>query len=137
MVPPGWSVAPGAPMGQAAVQLAPVEAGVATEVGIVRLVAGETAEQAAVRVARRVSPGSDAPRPPETLAPIPLRSGGGRRAQVFSIPQRAPDRVIVVALIADAGAWAYQMLYATTRAAYDRSMPLMRNIVASYRTESR
>jgi hypothetical protein len=136
-IPPGWSVAAGAPTGQAAVQLAPPEPGVATEVGIVRRVAGETPEQTAVRVARRVSPGSDAPRPAETLAPIPLRSGGGRRAQVYSIPQRTPERVIVVALVADAGAWAYQMLYTTTRAAYDRSMPLMRNLVASYRPESR
>jgi hypothetical protein len=137
LVPTGWSVAPGAQTGQGPVEIAPRDGGAAAQIGILRLAAGETPEQAAVRLALRVAPTRDTSRPPELLAPIPLQSGGGRRAQVYAIPQRATERVIVVALIADAGAWAYQVLYATSRPAYDRSMPVMRNIIASYRPESR
>ena len=53
------------------------------------------------------------------------------------MPQRSTERVVVVALIAESGVWAYQILNAASRTAYDRSMPLMRNIVASYRPEPR
>jgi hypothetical protein len=90
-------------------------------------------ERAAMRVAQRIAPTSESSRAATALAPIPLRSGGGRRAQVYSIPQRGTERVIVVALIGESGAWAYQILYAASRDAYDRNMPLMRNLVASYR----
>ena len=137
LVPAGWSIAPSAQAGQAPVEIAPRDGGAAAQVGILRLAPGETPEQAAVRLALRVAPTRDTSRPPELLAPIPLQSGGGRRAQVYAIPQRATERVIVVSLIADSGAWAYQILYAASRATYDRSMPVMRNIVASYRSESR
>jgi hypothetical protein len=136
MVPAGWSVSPGARSGQGPVEIAPREGGAATQLGITRLAAGEAPEAAAVRLAARLAPNPDTSRPPEQLAPIPLRSGGGRRAQVYSVPQRASERVIIVALIPDQGAWAYQILYAASRAHYDRAMPLMRNIVASYRPES-
>ncbi|MCW5745904.1 MAG: hypothetical protein KIT36_06865 [Alphaproteobacteria bacterium] len=132
MIPAGWAASPGAP-GNAAAQVSPRDGGAAVEVGIVRLVAGETPERAAMRVAQRIAPTSESSRAPTALAPIPLRSGGGRRAQVYSIPQRGTERVIVVALIGESGAWAYQVLYAASRDAYDRNMPLMRNIVASYR----
>lgn len=132
-MPPGWDVASGAPPGAAAVQVAPREGGVAVEIGVARTVPGETPEKTALRVAQRVAPATDPSRPPTALAPIPLQSGGGRRAQVYSIPQRGSDRVVVVALITEAGVWAYQLLYASSRAAYDRGMPLMRNLVASYR----
>lgn len=136
MVPAGWSISPGAPSGQGPVEIAPREGGAAAQLGITRLAAGETPEAAAVRLAARLAPSPDTSRPPEQLAPIPLRSGGGRRAQVYSVPQRASERVIVVALIPDQGAWAYQILYAASRTNYDRTMPMMRNIVASYRPES-
>ncbi|HJQ57229.1 MAG TPA: twin-arginine translocation signal domain-containing protein [Vineibacter sp.] len=132
-MPPGWDIASGAPPGAAAVQVAPREGGVAVELGIARAQSGEAPEKTALRVAQRVAPATDPTRAPEALAPIPLQSGGGRRAQVYSIPQRGGQRVVVVALIAESGVWAYQLLYAASRVGYDRGMPLMRNLVASYR----
>jgi hypothetical protein len=137
MIPAGWAVAPGAPVGQAATQIAPRDGGSVAEIGITRFVAGEVPERTAFRLAQRAAPTSDVAQSPSALAPIPLQSGGGRRAQVFSIPQRSTERVVVVALIAESGVWAYQILNAASRTAYDRSMPLMRNIVASYRPEAR
>ncbi|TWT08821.1 hypothetical protein [Reyranella sp. CPCC 100927] len=136
-IPAGWHLATGASQSQAAALIAPREGGSTAEIGIVRFVAGETPERTALRLAQRAAPTSDAAQSPSTLAPIPLQSGGGRRAQVYSIPQRATERVVVVALIAESGVWAYQILNAASRGAYDRSMPLMRNIVASYRPDAR
>jgi hypothetical protein len=132
-MPAGWDIASGAPPGAAAVQVAPREGGVAVELGIARTASGEAPDKAALRVAQRVAPATDPTRPVTALVPIPLQSGGGRRAQVYSIPQRGGERVVVVALIAESGVWAYQLLYAASRAGYDRGMPLMRNLVASYR----
>ncbi len=136
-IPGGWAVAPGAPAGQAATRIAPRDGGSVAEIGITRFVAGETPERTAARLAQRTVPTTDTAQTPTTLAPIPLQSGGGRRAQVYSVPQRSTERVVVVALIAESGVWAYQVLNAASRTAYDRSMPLMRNIVASYRPEPR
>lgn len=137
MIPAGWGLATGASPSQAAAQIAPRDGGSVAEVGITRFVAGETPERTALRLAQRVAPTTDVAQSPSTLAPIPLQSGGGRRAQVYSVPQRATERVVVVALIAESGVWAYQILNAASRNAYDRSMPLMRNIIASYRADAR
>jgi hypothetical protein len=136
-VPAGWAIASGAQTGQTAAQIMPRDGGAVAEIGIVRLVAGETPDRTALRLAQRVAPTTDAAQPPTPLAPIPLRMGGGRRAQAFSVPQRGTERVVVVTMISDAGGWAYQILNAASRSAYDRTMPVMRNIVASYRPEAR
>jgi hypothetical protein len=136
-LPPGWGVTPGTPGNRASVQAAPRDGGSLVEIGVVRAAAGETPEQLAVRLAQRMAPTTDTARPAGSLAPIPLQIGGRRRAQVYSVPQRATERMVVVALVGDSGVWGYQILNAASRGAYDRSMPLMRNIVASYRPVGR
>ncbi|MBL8674490.1 MAG: hypothetical protein JNL07_06335 [Rhodospirillales bacterium] len=104
------------------------------EIGVART--AESADRLAARLAARAGVG-DGLAAPNRLAPIPLQMGGGRRAEVFSVPRRSGGGAVIVAVISEPGAHAYQLLDASNGAAYDRAMPLMRNVVASYRPEGR
>ena len=56
------------------------DGGSVAEIGITRFVAGETPERTALRLAQRTVSTTDTAQLPTALAPIPLQSGGGRRA---------------------------------------------------------